>query len=547
MITWIQVLLQKHHKIIFSVLLFVIIIAFVFSIGSSIPFFGGGYGGESSATRKDFYGYNLEGGPQAEALAFQARLAFMFDGATPTNRMYSDEIKKQAYLLHLANSLSVGRVSDSEFKAYVHSLPAFKGPDGKFSPEKWKEFIDTYLKVPGMSEEFLNRAIAQLALVERMQNLVSGPGYVLTEEVKSVYDESNGKWDVAVAEADFGAFNPKIEADEAKLKTFYEANREAFRIPAAVAVDAVLIPASGFADDKEALSDADVEKHYRATMRKYLSFKDGQPEIKDLKDVRAEVEKDLRASNAVTRAFSKAEEVVMRLYDADAKFGSEEFKKLVAEEKLALKKLPFIRPDQPLPEGVPAEVAKSAIGLTAENFYCDPVVTDEGAWLVFFRESKDSYVPEFAEAKAAVEAAYSAERKAEAFSEMGGSFSKSAGEAVKTGGAKAFGDAAKAAGFKVTEIEKFSFADPAFRNASMARYWGVLKDALSKMKPGEVSPMFTADGKGFVVYASAFSAPERDDAKLKQLEEEAVSFMKACSASSVLHNAIGSEAGADSE
>ena len=39
MITWIQIALQKHHKVVFSVLLFFIIIAFVFTIGA-VPFFG---------------------------------------------------------------------------------------------------------------------------------------------------------------------------------------------------------------------------------------------------------------------------------------------------------------------------------------------------------------------------------------------------------------------------------------------------------------------------------------------------------------------------
>ena len=57
MITWIQTVLQKHHKSVFGVLLVAIIIAFVFTIGS-VPFFGDRYrtGGQKG---KVFYGFDL--------------------------------------------------------------------------------------------------------------------------------------------------------------------------------------------------------------------------------------------------------------------------------------------------------------------------------------------------------------------------------------------------------------------------------------------------------------------------------------------------------
>ena len=57
MITWIQIVLQKHHKSVFGVLLVAIIIAFVFTIGS-VPFFGDRYN-VGSQKGKVFYGFDL--------------------------------------------------------------------------------------------------------------------------------------------------------------------------------------------------------------------------------------------------------------------------------------------------------------------------------------------------------------------------------------------------------------------------------------------------------------------------------------------------------
>lgn len=539
MITSIQVLLQKHHKFIFSILLFVIIVAFVFSIGSSIPFLGENMP-SARPDKQTFYGYNLDDESQMRQLQLQSILEIRLAGETPTQQSLQSTMFKQAFLLSLARSLSVYQVSDAEFKAYVHSRPVFKNADGSFNAQAWTSFVENFEKQNGINRESLTYALTQDALVERMQNLVMGPGFVLDDEINQAYSDAYGIWNLAIASLDFAKFNPEIKPTEEQLKAFYEANKEGFRVPEAVASDAAFIPA---AKKESKFSDEEIEGHYRKTMMKYLSYVDEKPVIADLKDVRAKVVADLQKAVGVKDALSKADEVVTKIYEADAKLASEELKKILSDAKLEIKSLPLVRPtDKELPKGVPANVLQASFKLNAEQFYTDPVETEDGAWLVFFRESKPSFVPEFASIKDAVASAYKAQQRAKMFSENGQALSKKLAQDVKAGGIEAFKKDAKVSGFETSEIDKFSFANQAFQNQAMYATLDVLSNTLSKMKAGDVSPMMTVGGKGYIVYAKSFEMPKAEVQKkdLKEIAQRAQMYLRNISAVTAISNAIDS-------
>ena len=538
MITWIQVLLQKHHKVIFSILLVVIIVAFVFTIGSSIPFFGDS-APTARVTRRDFYGYNLDNQAQMRELQEQAILEIRLNGETPTQQSLQGTMLKQAFLQALAREMSVFKVSDDEFKAYIQSRPVFKNKDGSFNEQAWSTFVSEFEKQNSLGREALNRLLVQNALVDRMQNLVQGPGFVLDEEINQAYSDAYGLWNLAIAKLEYAKFDPAIDATEQQLKDFYEANKENFRVPAAVAVDVAFIPAEKV--ENANFSDSEIESHYRSTMVKYLSYVDNKPVIAELKDVKDKVAEDLKKVLGVKSALTKADEIVTNIYDADAKFASEEFKKIISDAKLELKSLPLVRPtDKEQPKGVPAKLMQLAFKLNEENFYADPVEADDGAWLVFFRESKPSFIPDFESIKQAVTDAYKAQERAKMFSEKGQALSKKLAEAVKQGGLNSFKETAKADGFETSEIEKFSFANEAFQNQAMFATLDVLSNVLPKMKAGGVSDMITVGGAGYIVYAISFDVPKSDaqSKELKEIAERAKLYLRNISASTVISNAI---------
>lgn len=530
--------MQKHHKVIFSVLLFVIIVAFVFTIGSSIPFFGDNVPA-ARVTSSDFYGYNLNSQAQMRELQEQSILEIRLNGETPTQQSLQSTMLKQAFLLALARDLAINKVSDAEFKAYIRSRPIFKNADGSFNEKAWSVFVDNFEKQNSLGRDAFNMLLVQNALVDRMQNLIQGPGFVLDEEVKQAYSDAYGLWNLAIAKMEYSKFNPEIKPTDEQLLAFYDANKESFRVPEAVAVDVAFIPAEKL--DASKFTEDEIAGHYRSTMSKYLSYVDGKPLIAELKDVRQKVIDDLKRVLGVKSALSKADEIVTNIYDADAKLASDEFKKIISDAKLELKSLPLVRPtDKELPKGVPAAVFKASFGLNSQQFYTDPVETEDGAWLVFFRESKPSFIPDFNSIKQAVADAYKAQERAKLFSEKGQALSKKLAESVKQGGIKSFKELSKADGFETSEIEKFSFANESFQTQAMFATLDVLSNVLPKMKAGGVSDMITVGGSGYIVYAISFTVPDQKD-KSKELEniaKSATNFLRNISAATVVSDAI---------
>ena len=235
---------------------------------------------------------------------------------------------------------------------------------------------------------------------------------------------------------------------------------------------------------------------------------------------------------------SKADEILTAIYDSDAKFASAEFKKILSDAKLELKSLPLVRPDENKPDGIPAEVFTAGFELGEQKFYCDPVAAEDGAYLVFFRESKASYLPEFAQVKAEVEKAYLAQKKAELFSQKGQDFAEKMKNAKVD--AKAFEAAAKADGFDVEDIEKFSFANPMSMGMKNAKFYAALARTLPVMKAGEVSPMVTLSGEGFVVFAKSFVSPDKtaSKAEIEKLLKRARAEFSQVSSSFIINHYI---------
>ena len=88
MITWIQNLLQKHHKWLFSILLIVIIIAFVFTIGN-MPV---GQGSSNEYGEKEFYGFDLNDMQVTDMLAKGVALTNQIDRGSPMYREQEQQI-----------------------------------------------------------------------------------------------------------------------------------------------------------------------------------------------------------------------------------------------------------------------------------------------------------------------------------------------------------------------------------------------------------------------------------------------------------------------
>lgn len=513
MITWIQTVLQKHHKIVFGVLLVAIIIAFVFTIGS-VPFFGDSYSRGGSVEKKEFCGYNLRDEGTVSYFQTHAYYEIILDGARlQNNRQVEMMMFRQMYLTRLAKDMGLRQVTQKELDEYIRSRPVFQLQDGAFNEAAWEQFKKERLSSGRMRAEDLTAILSQNALVNKMSSLLGGPGYVLLSQIEREYKLINSKFDYAVAELSYKDFKPEIKLDAKAVEDFFNKNMEAYRIGEGAMVETIFLPMKDYASLVKNPTEAELRVFFTTNSQRYATSKDGKFSLPKFEEVKQKVQADFLLESAQNKARQAGEDVALKIYDSGAKINSAELKKVLADMKITTKKVGAIRmTDEKLPEGIPSAVAAQAMRLDADRFYSDPIPTDEGVWIVMISKKLNSYLPTFAQVKAKVEKNYLESQKRKMFFEKGEALAKSLQEGVKAG--KKFEDVAKKSGAKTKSQKAFVLSKPEGYGLEI---YQTLSGQLPKLSVGAVSSLQTAGDRACVIFVEKIEAPVVS-AKTKEIE-----------------------------
>ena len=535
MITWIQLVLQKHHKFVFSVLLVAIVIAFVFTIGS-VPFFGDSQGG-GAKQNKEFYGFDFSNEAVVNNLQNAVYYEIILSGQQPQSQeQFTQLMLRQAYARFLADKLGILQVSQAELTEYIQSSPLFAGKDGKFDAESFKKFVAARLASTRMSEEYLSSILAQNALVAKVVKLLGGPGYMPKFEVEREYAQMYGKWDFNMAVLSMDKFKPEIKPTQEVLQKYFKDNIEAYRIGEGVVLETVFIPSADFA--KQVVpTDAEMASYFAANSSKYATTKDGKPYSPKLEEVKSKVKADMVEANSLVKATHVAEELVLKVYEAEAKKGSAEFKKIIADAKVVLKKSSPIRvTDSALPKDIPTQVAVEGLKLDDNRFYTDPIPAGDGVWVAFLSEKLASYLPKYDDVKAKVLENYVSAEKSRLFNERANALGKTLEKAVAE--KKSFVTVARDGGAKVEKIKDFSLSDP--KGEAVLQAYSAISSTLPTLKVGAVSAVKTFGGNAYVFELVKFTPPndKADAEKIKNLTKRMTDVSSMITSMSVISEKV---------
>ena len=535
MITWIQLVLQKHHKSVFSVLLVAIVIAFVFTIGS-VPFFGDSRGG-GMRQNKEFYGFDFSNEAVVNNLQNAVYYEIILSGQQPQSQeQFTQLMLRQAYARHLADKLGILQVSQTELDAYIQESPLFAGKDGKFDAETFKKFVTSRLASGRMTEEYLSEILSQNALVAKVVKLLGGPGYMPKFEIEREYAQMYGKWDFNMAVLSMDSFKPEIKPTAETLQKYFKDNIEAYRIGEGVVLETVFIPSADFAKQSNP-TDAEMAAYFAKNSAKYETRKEGKTIKPKLDDVKAQVRADMVEANSLVKATHVAEELVLKIYDAEAKKGSAELKKIIADAKVVLKKCsPIRKTDSALPKDIPTQVAVDGLKLDNNRFYTDPIPAGNGVWIAFLAEKLESYLPKYDDVKAKVLENYMASEKSRLFNERANTLAKALEKAVAE--KKSFANVAREGGAKVESVKDFVLSDP--KGEAVMRAYSAINSTLPTLKVGGVSKVQTFAGNAYIFELVKFTAPsEKADAdKLKNISKRMIELYSMISSMSVVSEKV---------
>ena len=516
MISWIQRYFQHHFRTIFVVLLAIIIVAFVFTIGAA-PGIGNA---DREGLAREVFGYNLTSREDSERLfgdaSLSAQLQMGYFAQGPELQEYAFQ---RAAFLKLADDLRIPATSKTDISEHIKTLRAFTGADGQFDAQRYTNFRNTLKGDSRFKEADVSRILSDDIRIQKVQTLLSGPGYALPSDVKSQLEQTEATWTLGIASVDYASFKPEIAVNDAVLQKFFDENAFRYEIPPRIVVSYAEFPALSLLPSINVTED-EVRAFYDSNPARFPKpAAQGADAAKaaakadpaaDFAAVRPQVESTLKLERARREAAKAASDFSYELYERKLAPGTPQFDAFLAERKIALKPLaPFTREAGPAELPGASEIAAEAFKLNKDHLYSDAVQTPTGAVVLFWKDLEPSRQPLFAEVRERVSADYIESEKRKRFVDLGRTLRSAIESRVKAG--ESFDEAAAAAAS--AHSVKIDVKTPAaftLRQPPQDLDYSVYS-VLARLQKGGTSDMVIARDNGLIVHAIDKKVPAIDE------------------------------------
>ncbi|WOO42082.1 peptidyl-prolyl cis-trans isomerase [Rubellicoccus peritrichatus] len=504
MFTWLQTVMQRHYKWLFSILLAVIIVAFVFTIGNT-----GGFGsGNPADVRREFYGINLNSPKDMNNLGQWTSISANLMQRRISPRNQEGAMLQRAVALYLADQMNIPGPGEQQFAEFLRDVPAFQDPQTKaFSRDLYTKAIDSAQSTPN-GEENLSIVLIQDYRIQKVMDGLGGPGYVLPYMAMRELEQRNTKWTIDVASMDKAAFTPAVEATPEALQEFYEQNQFRYESGPKIVVSYVEFPAADFVGEVKDPTEADLTTYYNSNRTKWP--KDEEGKTKPLADIRDEVASAWKLEQAEDIATAKANELAVVVFEAtdsgELTYNPESIAAFLKKQGLTEKVLQafprnnisaLVSTNTPFINNSAATLAAS---LNERRFYTDAVPSDDGATVLFLKEELPTTVPPLEDVRIQVAADYSKEEGERQFNLKAVELKKELTAALDEG--KSFKEAAETAGLTVSNYADFTMMSP-----PQGLDYFVLS-TLQNMDQGELSDMQSFSDLSTFVYVETKTVPE---------------------------------------
>lgn len=432
MISWIQTRLIKNGKWIFSILLIVIIVAFVFVIGNTpgLP------GTEQGLNGIDYYGINLNSRDDLEQMDREAALSTYLNTGNP--QMPGAQIRQiglaRLALLDLADSHGIPEPGPEAVKRYLRERPIFMGPDGTFNPDAYQQFLDLISGNPAYPPALLDKILSDEVRVEAVNEQLTGEtGYTVPYEVYRQAQRDGTEWELKVANFKYTDFDPEMMVSQEDLVAFYETNTFRYEIPERQELRYVYFAPDQFEDRVSAeVEDAALLDYLERNISRYMDPLDSEsgedlaaaiPEPEALLEAKREtILADWTRAQAIRLAEEAAADFAYTFYERQLKMSEDvviqEAERIKAETARLEPVSQESTPGEAGP-GVTRNILQAVRGLNPTQWFTDALPFRDGHAVFFEIGTLDPEIPEFEEVQAKVAADYREDERRRLFNETG--------------------------------------------------------------------------------------------------------------------------------
>ncbi len=134
-------------------------------------------------------------------------------------------------LLHTAKKEFGIYPGDEEIDSFIRKLRAFTGPDGEFSQEQYRNFIEMGIGRLGLTEGDIRNLASDIIAQNKLAEIL-GAGLSTDRDVVAKNSAIDGqRISVDVSRIDLDPIEAKIDPSEEEIKAYWETTKDAFRTP----------------------------------------------------------------------------------------------------------------------------------------------------------------------------------------------------------------------------------------------------------------------------------------------------------------------------
>ena len=420
---------------------------------------------------------------------------------------------------------------DEEISAYLKSLRVFAGPDQKFNPDTYRDFIQKGMGRLGMTEKDL-RELASDVLASKKINAIVGSGLGMDRDaVASNLALENQQITGELAKLELSPFEEKIQPTEEEIKKYWETVSDSFTTEArrkfTYLVVTPSLPAESKADDAaESIADATASDEVKKAAAKK---KDEEKAKRATALAEERRKKQLEVDSQVDDFLFKLEEQKGAGLEELAKANGWEVK---SSELFALKSAPKDL-DVTLRSSSRGGKAVDQLFLMKET--SDPfskiseaIAIGENQWIVARLDGEEkSRAKTYEEARADARAQYISEKAAEAMKTAANEDITKIKALLAAG--KSFAEAAKEVG--IPETKTFNSISSSYRPDGASEPKNLF-EAARNLDSASLAEPITESDRAFILYVAkrevvkAADATAKIDAELtsRSTENETIAF-----------------------
>ena len=308
-------LMRKHAKSwLIKALIAIIAVVFVFYFGYSFT--------SDQAMKIAYVNGELINGPEYEKVyrdmitSLQARYKSMWND----NMIKMFNLKKRALetlitqrlMSQAASELGLD-VTEEEIQKAIMNYPAFQ-INGRFDMRRYQSMLGNNHMKP---EDFETSITSEL-LDKKLKQFLFAFLNVTDREILEYYTFANEKVKIAFVEFNPENFKDSVKVDEARLKTYFEKNKEQYRIPEKISVVYLEVDPKDFGGEVE-ITEKEIESYYEYNAKmysqpkqvkaKHILFKVDQDDTEEVKNkVKERAEKVLEKARKGENFAALAEE-----------------------------------------------------------------------------------------------------------------------------------------------------------------------------------------------------------------------------------------------